>query len=190
MHLVFHSPAHKECPRVPGTNVTGKDCIADVIKKHKFYLSFENTNCKEYITEKFWNNALKSDAIPIVMGASRDCFSRLAPPGSYIHVDDFETVEELSKYILALDADDEAYSRYFRWKQLGKIKIPDSWCQICKALHDKNRQVKWYDKIDEWWSKDDCVPPHEEVRRGNFMSFKYNPNKYSYPQADMFNEVP
>ena len=29
-----------------------------IAKKYKFYLSFENSNCVDYITEKFWD-ALK-----------------------------------------------------------------------------------------------------------------------------------
>ena len=29
-------------------------CLIDLKKKYKFYLSFENTRCSDYITEKFW----------------------------------------------------------------------------------------------------------------------------------------
>jgi len=28
-------------------------------RDYKFYLSFENSNCNEYITEKLWNTALQ-----------------------------------------------------------------------------------------------------------------------------------
>ncbi len=32
----------------------------DLLKRnYKFYLAFENSNCLDYITEKFWLNALK-----------------------------------------------------------------------------------------------------------------------------------
>ncbi len=41
------------------THKTIQDC--------KFYLAFENSNCTDYITEKFWN-ALNAYAIPIVNG--------------------------------------------------------------------------------------------------------------------------
>jgi hypothetical protein len=35
-----------------------------IVKKYKFYLSFENSLCTEYITEKFFN-AMEYGAIPI-----------------------------------------------------------------------------------------------------------------------------
>ncbi len=38
-----------------------------LLQDYKFYLAFENTYCRDYISEKFWN-ALKQDIVPIVMG--------------------------------------------------------------------------------------------------------------------------
>ena len=34
-------------------------CLELLQRDYKFYLSFENSNCDEYITEKFWRTALK-----------------------------------------------------------------------------------------------------------------------------------
>jgi len=36
-----------------------KFCLERVKKEYKFYLAFEKANCKDYITEKFWYNALE-----------------------------------------------------------------------------------------------------------------------------------
>lgn len=46
---------------------TNEDCREYVAKKYKFYFSFENCICKDYITEKFFL-MLKYDIVPIVFG--------------------------------------------------------------------------------------------------------------------------
>ena len=58
---------------------------------YKFYLAFENSDCEDYITEKFWRTLNKTLSIPIVMGKGN--YKALAPPNSYIHVDDFTSPE-------------------------------------------------------------------------------------------------
>jgi Glycosyltransferase family 10 (fucosyltransferase) C-term len=44
----------KTCPRA-----TEKSCFEMLKKEYKFYLAFENSNCRDYITEKFFINALR-----------------------------------------------------------------------------------------------------------------------------------
>ena len=51
------------------------------ISHHKFYLAFGNSiHCNDYISEKFWRNALSSGAVPVVYGQDLNfCLSRLTP---------------------------------------------------------------------------------------------------------------
>ena len=44
-------------------------CFEDLSANHSFYLAFENSNCVDYITEKFWRTLTKP-IIPIVMGGA------------------------------------------------------------------------------------------------------------------------
>ena len=64
-----------------------------VSKKYKFYLAFENSNCVDYITEKFWDS-LKHKLLPIVMGARVEDYEAVAPPNSFLHVDSFSGPED------------------------------------------------------------------------------------------------
>ena len=39
---------------------------------YKFYLAFENSiHCNDYLSEKFWRNALKEGLVPVVYGPHR-----------------------------------------------------------------------------------------------------------------------
>ena len=66
------------------------NCMEMVNTTYKFYLSFENALCKEYITEKFWK-VLPYNVIPIVLNGVD--MSTLAPYHSYIDIKDFPSFE-------------------------------------------------------------------------------------------------
>ncbi|KAI8505029.1 Alpha-(1,3)-fucosyltransferase 7 [Branchiostoma belcheri] len=85
-------------------------CSNHIIKQYKFYLSFESYKCQEYITEKFWRNAIENEVVPVVFGAPKTDYERYAPPGSFIHVDDFESPKALADYLTILDKDKERYN--------------------------------------------------------------------------------
>ncbi|PIK51852.1 putative glycoprotein 3-alpha-L-fucosyltransferase A-like [Apostichopus japonicus] len=91
-----------------------------IFTKYKFYLSLENSCCDEYLTEKFWRS-LKLGVLPIVVGAPFEHYLRVAPPNSFLHVDMFESMDELVSYIRELDTNDEKYFDYFRWRSMGQL---------------------------------------------------------------------
>lgn len=135
---------HK-CPRSDATK-----CFELLSKEYKFYLSFENSNCKDYITEKFFTNGLKNVIIPIVMGARKEDYERVAPHHSYIHVEDFASPKELADYLHLLDRNDTLYNEYFLWKGTGELVNTYFWCRVCAMLHDEH-PPKVYEDLDAWW---------------------------------------
>ena len=54
----------------------------------KVYISFENSLCEDYVTEKFWR-PIRNHQLPLIMNGAD--MSKVAPPHSYLHVDDFES---------------------------------------------------------------------------------------------------
>ena len=133
-------------------------CTVETKLKYKFYLAFENSRCPEYITEKFWFS-LKQRIVPIVLGPKIADYEKVAPPHSFIHVDNFTSPKHLAEYIKYLDKNDEAYYEYHMWRNKYEAKIWDSnfqpWCKLCSILHKKVITNKQSD-IWEFWGKNQC----------------------------------
>jgi len=149
---VFGKCGSHQCPKdiKPGSVA----CVGWLSKHYKFYLAFENSNCKDYITEKFLANALKNNILPVVYGAARVDYAAVAPPHSYIHVHDFPSVRSLAEYLQQLNNNDTLYNEYFAWK--GTMDTIDQryWCRLCMLLHlrDEVDYVHWYKDYRHWWN--------------------------------------
>nr|XP_039268933.1 4-galactosyl-N-acetylglucosaminide 3-alpha-L-fucosyltransferase 9-like [Styela clava] len=121
-----------------------KNSIADFVKPYKFFLAFENSyHCRDYITEKFFQNALHGNAIPVVWGATKEDYLEVAPPGSFIFVEDFVSTKALIDYLDYLDKNDTAYLEYFRWRTMKIEEFPifkrkHDLCQLCRIVHGIN----------------------------------------------------
>ena len=50
---IYGACGSKRCPRTQSNN-----CFDMLNRDYKFYLAFENSNCRDYITEKFFVNGL------------------------------------------------------------------------------------------------------------------------------------
>ena len=94
-----------------------------------------------------------NDVVPVVMGAPRADYERVAPPESFIHVDDFESPRHLADFLRAVAADRDRYNSYFRWRGVGEYIDTKFWCRLCALLHETRRSGRHsvYDRLDDWW---------------------------------------
>ena len=132
-----------------GRPCTNNSCHADLGKsgKYKFYLAFENSACRDYITEKAFTS-LRYGLVPIVYGGlSAREYVKILPPNSFIDVRNFASPRKLAKYLLYLDNNDSVYMGYHAWKRDYEFGPNDGMCAICNALHNSTmtrpRNVNW-----------------------------------------------
>ena len=74
------------------------DCHQQVATKYKFFLAFEDSFCKDFVTEKFFsmfNGEL--DMVPVVLGGGN--YSTIAPPNSYIDASKFQSPKALAHHL-------------------------------------------------------------------------------------------
>nr|XP_026692635.1 alpha-(1,3)-fucosyltransferase 9-like [Ciona intestinalis] len=154
--------------------------------KYKFYLAFENgVHCRDYITEKLWSTSFEGGVVPVVWGSKREDIEAIAPVGSFIFYEDYNSSAELVKYLQYLNTNDTAYAEYFNWrlKQPTIEEFPlieykgyrrnAGLCQMCRLL----RQKKLYNNVsnvvaslEDWWNSDnpEClsssVKPHDKFK--------------------------
>ncbi|RCN35957.1 hypothetical protein ANCCAN_18165 [Ancylostoma caninum] len=147
----FYPTANKvKCPK-------GDPCEDDLIAEHRFYISFENSECKGYITEKFFKR-MSQMLVPIVL--KRIIYSdEDIPPDSFVALDDFNSYTLLAKHLDMLLHNDSEYMKYFKWTR--RYRKPYSYksdvgCKLCADLHAK-KELR-VDNIREHFYRNQCGP--------------------------------
>ena len=139
----FHKPIVSNICRKGSPN-----CIEQILTHYRFYLSFENSKCDDYITEKYWIQGLNQHAVPIVFGAKKRQYERIAVPNSFLHVDDYATVEDLARDLHRLNRDDNQYLKYLRWTQIYDVSqeygfgtIQQIHNGLCLLVHEQHLMI-------------------------------------------------
>ncbi|XP_072529469.1 4-galactosyl-N-acetylglucosaminide 3-alpha-L-fucosyltransferase 9-like [Salminus brasiliensis] len=137
-----------------GRYIDNKD-YTKVISSCKFYLAFENSVHKDYITEKLFN-PLMHGTVPVVLGPPRENYEELIPADSFIHVNDFKTAKELAEHLKLLDQSQEMYEQYFTWRKHFVAKNSDFGlehaCRICDHIR-RHKEYRVFKHLNTWyWS--------------------------------------
>ncbi|XP_046827911.1 alpha-(1,3)-fucosyltransferase C-like [Vespa crabro] len=136
-----------------------RNCFKDLIEpQYYFYLSFENSLCQDYVTEKLYK-PLRYNILPIVYGGAN--YSRFVPKDSYIDALNFDSPETLAIYLKRLITNPKEYREYFRWKKYYRIEDSTNnvACSLCKFLHTE-RKINTYSRLSNWYSRNKC-PLHK-----------------------------
>jgi alpha-1,3-fucosyltransferase len=143
-----------------GEHCHGTECWS-VITNYKFYLAFENSLCKDYITEKTYSNSFSHLIIPVILSGANLSNPVVIPPNSYISVTDFSTVKELAKYLKYVGSNEVLYNEYFKWRDYWNIidqyTYKNPFCSICEKLYNPGRR-KSYGNLNDYFSINDCHP--------------------------------
>lgn len=78
---------------------------------------------------------MQNNIIPIVLGPNHKDYIKMAPYFSFIHVDEFNGVEELARFLNILNHNSTLYNLYFRWTNTGEFVNTFFWCRLCALLH-------------------------------------------------------
>lgn len=171
----------------------------NLLKRYKFQLAFENGNCVDYVTEKYWGGPLELGIVPVVLGGAN--YSEMAIPGSYINVFDFDSIKTLADYLLYLDKNDTAYMEYFAWRKLYKVdgylngatfnKHYPWTCDICAKA--QNPKSKSYKRISDFRDPSTHCGLHEDklyelMSPGGDNDFRSIENRNSAATADISRE--
>ncbi|GFT46529.1 glycoprotein 3-alpha-L-fucosyltransferase A [Nephila pilipes] len=125
-------------------------CYEAVIKNYKFYLSFENALCKDYVTEKFFN-IFNYDIIPVVMGAAD--YSFFAPEDSFIDSSHYPRPKMLAEALLKISANETAYIDFLKNKAFFEAYLDPWMCRLCDKLHSINNSSVVKD-VKKWFFED------------------------------------
>ncbi|KAG5893232.1 hypothetical protein JTB14_013394 [Gonioctena quinquepunctata] len=137
------------CGNLTCAKENAEECYKLLENNYKFYLSFENSLCKDYATEKLFN-ILKRNLVPIVYGDAR--YAAIAPPYSVINVLEYRSVKELVKHLMELDGNVTEYLRYFEWKKHYLVNTSNklALCRLCEKLNEPLVETVYTD-VNEWW---------------------------------------
>ncbi|PIO75802.1 fucosyl transferase [Teladorsagia circumcincta] len=128
-------------PRCNGIDKQSDKCVAELVRPYKFYIAFENSNCVDYVTEKFFETLISRMAVPIVI--KRAIYTNVgAPESSFIALDDFQTVADMVKFIKEVAADKE--------KARPEHDDDTGFCELCRRLQQKTLGYMSYADVRKW----------------------------------------
>eukprot|EP00940_MAST-03C_sp_MAST-3C-sp2_P002285 g2285.t1 len=150
-------------------------CVDKIMQRYHFYLALENSICRDYVTEKFWN-ALRRSIVPVVFAG--DWYDDLIPKGYkvFVRASDFPSTQALAEYLRQVRNDEQLYREYFRWREVPVDELPKEfrerivdaempWCSLCRKIHEEALTTTENDvprDVSVWYGPDRLCAPNQD----------------------------
>ncbi|VDK60453.1 unnamed protein product [Cylicostephanus goldi] len=164
-------------PGCEGVDKQSDSCVAQLVRPYKFYISIENSNCVDYVTEKFFQALISRMAVPIVL--KREIYKNIgAPADSFIALDDFRNIEDMVEHVKEVGEDKQQYLRYHQWRsnyeRLSALNrssyrvLPEhndetGFCELCRRLQYDKIPSKSYEDVRKWHADEQCDNDYAKI---------------------------
>ncbi|CAL1542840.1 unnamed protein product [Lymnaea stagnalis] len=130
-------------------------CYRMLDREYKFYLAFENSFCRDYVTEKARVILEMNTLVPVVRGGAD--YKRDFAPDSFIDTADFASSQSLAAYLKQLAADEGEYLKKLQWSWNYDVTKPGfPLCELCKKMHATHESSCVYKNVMDWWNNGTC----------------------------------
>ena len=191
--LANHLPVdiYGDCGPLNCTRDRSEQCYTLLSQEYLFYLSFENSICHDYVTEKVFTvmeDRWLTNVVPIVYGGAN--YSKILPSDSYIDATKMQP-KQLAQLLLNIVAniinDGEQYLKYFKWRQHYQVITHYThdymYCGLCYLVNKFNKQTnkqlnskkysKTFKQINDWWFNGMC---YNDNYKKKFLYKEYDAN--------------
>ncbi|XP_046575106.1 alpha-(1,3)-fucosyltransferase C-like [Haliotis rubra] len=150
---IFGNCGPMKCPR------SDPKCLGMLQDTYWFYLSFENSFCKDYITEKLYK-VFNDACVPVVRGGAD--YKHLVPNGTYIDAADFASPEALGRHLKWLMSNTSAYMDILMHKEQYRVLGSNhgkhmALCELCYRLNNLETRRSTQAGVEEW--TEECHAP-------------------------------
>ncbi|KAK3100130.1 hypothetical protein FSP39_015173 [Pinctada imbricata] len=159
-----------KCGNLSCRNIIRKDDPNDVCRneksiQYKFYLSFENALCPDYITEKVYLfYQYDRQIIPVIRGIQNA--DEFLPKNTYVDASKFDNATQLAHYLKVLGNDRERYIAMLKEKDKYTVDtivkvFETAMCSLCAKLHDSFNERCIDTKVWKSQQLNECRNPHD-----------------------------
>lgn len=146
-----------------GTAWIHDNCFGILNTTYKFYLAFENALCREYRTEKFFENFNYDIVLVARGGISAD--DVIQPKDTYISASGFHNEADLGKYLKKISDNIDEYATILKRKSQYSFpgfqeSYQNALCTLCEKMnHQEDNRQEIVDLVNHMYNSRPCIEP-------------------------------
>ncbi|CAG2214580.1 FUT-1 [Mytilus edulis] len=163
---IYGRCGHLKCGKRLKISSDLKVCKSYISQNYKFYLSFENSLCNNYVSEKVYD-IFEDDnmMLPVIRGAPN--ITSILPEGTFITTSDFTSPKQLAAFLAKIGSSEDKYTSYLRKKHSYSVtnwafNFKTAICDLCTRIKNEklvNKKINVYDRLKE----DKCFNPSDII---------------------------